>query len=148
MRTIEEIKADIENSRECDKILEGVGLIGLCPKGTCQFCDLYTSGGTTDLKLELYETLTADIPLDRLAEICNAEREGRCVVLPCKVGDTVYFIENGRPYNVGVTSIEISSKGIALYLYGMWKRITPQDFGKTVFLTHPEAEAKLKEDTP
>ncbi len=27
---------------------------------------------------------TRDIPIDRLEEICNAERDGRCVVLPCK----------------------------------------------------------------
>ena len=34
--------------------------------------------------------ITKHIPLDRLEEICQAEREGRCVVLPCKVGDTVW----------------------------------------------------------
>jgi FtsZ-binding cell division protein ZapB len=36
--------------------------------------------------------ITDGVHLDRLEEICNAEREGRCVVLPCKVGDTVYVI--------------------------------------------------------
>ena len=29
--------------------------------------------------------ITDGVHLDRLEEICNAEREGRCVVLPCKV---------------------------------------------------------------
>ena len=34
----------------------------------------------------------SDIPLDRLEAICAAEKDGQCVVLPCKVGDTVYKI--------------------------------------------------------
>ena len=29
---------------------------------------------------------------DRLRELAQADREGRCVVLPCKVGDTVYRV--------------------------------------------------------
>lgn len=29
--------------------------------------------------------------LDRLRELAQADREGRCVVLPCKTGDTVWF---------------------------------------------------------
>lgn len=30
--------------------------------------------------------------LDRLKELAEADKEGRCVVLPCKVGDTVYRV--------------------------------------------------------
>ena len=46
-------------------------------------------------KKELYDLLkrgqiTANISL---TAICEAERDGRCVVLPCKVGDTVYRIK-------------------------------------------------------
>lgn len=32
------------------------------------------------------------IPFDRLRELADAEREGRVVVLPCKVGTPVFFI--------------------------------------------------------
>ena len=39
--------------------------------------------------LEQFREITSGISLDRLREICDAERDGRCVVLPCKVGDTV-----------------------------------------------------------
>lgn len=35
---------------------------------------------------------TEIVTLDRLEAICAAERDGRVVVLPCKVGDTVYAI--------------------------------------------------------
>lgn len=43
---------------------------------------------------EFWQRLTAcsDIPLDRLEEICNAEREGRCVVLPFPIGTKVYIV--------------------------------------------------------
>lgn len=31
------------------------------------------------------------IPIDRLRELAEADKEGRCVVLPCKVGDNVFL---------------------------------------------------------
>ena len=31
-----------------------------------------------------------DFGVDRLAELAQADREGRCVVLPCKIGDPVW----------------------------------------------------------
>ena len=36
--------------------------------------------------------LVGGIGLDRLRELAQADREGRCVVLPCKKGDTVWRI--------------------------------------------------------
>lgn len=33
-----------------------------------------------------------DYDLDRLKELVEADRDGRCVVFPCKVGDTLYRI--------------------------------------------------------
>lgn len=37
-------------------------------------------------------SLTAKIPLDRLRELVEADRDGRCVVLPCKVGSSVWRV--------------------------------------------------------
>ena len=45
----------------------------------------------------LNNSCTAGIPLDRLAEICAAERDGRRVELPCKTGDICYEIDPGHP---------------------------------------------------
>jgi hypothetical protein len=39
-------------------------------------------------ELERYKAI-ADITTDRLSEICAAERDGRLVVLPCKVGEII-----------------------------------------------------------
>ena len=43
-------------------------------------------------------SLTAKIPLDRLRELAEADREGRCVVLPIDVGDTVYHITTCKDF--------------------------------------------------
>lgn len=74
--------------------------------------------------------------LDRVKELAKADKEGRMVVLPCKVGDTVYrlqYIEQtpGR-FTVGVASIEF----MLIWL---------DDIGETVFLTREDAEKALAE---
>jgi hypothetical protein len=42
--------------------------------------------------LEQFREITSGISLDRLREICDAEREGRLVVLPYPIGTKVYII--------------------------------------------------------
>lgn len=37
------------------------------------------------------------VTLDRLRELAEADRDGRCVVLPCKVGDICYEVDPGHP---------------------------------------------------
>lgn len=73
MRTIDNIEAEYNMVKN------------MLPEGT-------TNTDLCELELELRQALIRDIPLDRLKEICNAERDGRLMVLPCKVGDTVYVI--------------------------------------------------------
>lgn len=36
---------------------------------------------------EIEEILDEDYDLDRLKELVEADHDGRCIVLPCKVGD-------------------------------------------------------------
>ena len=74
------------------------------------------------------------VPIDRLRELAQADREGRCVVLPCKVGDTVWriqYVQNKKGnYVVGIAEIKFGL---------LWA----SEFGKTVFLTREEAEKAL-----
>ena len=67
----------------------------------------------------------------QLIELLNADKDGRLVVLPCKVGDTVYILR--RTFDgadvVGETEL--------------WWSDIPQ-LGKTVFLTREEAERALE----
>ena len=102
----------------------------------------------------------------KLAEYETAEEEGRLVVLPCKVGDTVWVITH--PFNVfddfdfyEETQDEIYESyvsSVTFYNDSNQYRICAKEtkqfikayfmerhFGKTVFLTREEAEKALKE---
>ncbi len=75
------------------------------------------------------------VAAERLRELAEADKDGRVVVLPCKVGDTVYrlqYVEQtpGR-FVVGVVEIEFAL---------MWL----EEFGETVFITSEEAEKALE----
>lgn len=86
---------------------------------------------------------------DRLRELAEADKEGRVVVLPCKVGDVVYGFHGRRTILPMVAKwIETNTDGWAVaaqYVPMAPKFYQFSDFGKTVFLTREEAEAALKE---
>ena len=81
----------------------------------------------------------------RLREIAEADKDGRVVVLPCKVGDTVYFALLGRIIEKQVFSIVSFSKSTRIYCGGTSEYFRPEDIGKTFFLTREEAEKALQE---
>ena len=91
----------------------------------------------------------------RLRELAVADKDGRVVVLPCKVGDILwitgsirrlysakvrtFFIGNpsgvrGRDNDAGTQMIRTTESNVPM-----------RDFGKTVFLTREEAEKALAE---
>ncbi len=94
------------------------------------------------------------ISFDRLKELAEADAERRLVVLPCKVGDTVYEVQKLRKriQTCTVTFIRISYNSIsfgcelkgAIDKYSNVYGFSDSDIGKTVFLTREEAEAVLK----
>lgn len=79
----------------------------------------------------------------RLQELAEADKDGRVMVLPCKVGDTVWCVTRVGIKELAITSLEKNRYGYYAVAYGVAFRI--EDFGKDVFLTREEAEAKLKE---
>ena len=80
------------------------------------------------------------LPIDRLRELAEADRDGRLVVLPCKVGDTVYLIVTKRARNY-TPEFRFVKKSRLTFLN--MERIL-QDFGKEAFLTREEAEKALE----
>ena len=83
------------------------------------------------------------LPIDRLRELAEADKDGRLVVLPCKVGDTVYFALIGRIIEKQVFSIVSFSNSTRIYCGGTSEYFRPEDIGKTLFLTREEAEKAL-----
>lgn len=98
------------------------------------------------------EILGDDYDLDRLKELAQADREGRCaVLLPCKVGDKLYKISENGVKEVVVQSIVFMLSHTVNHLTvhvanerGAMTEIETKDFGKIVFLTSEEAEAALE----
>lgn len=90
--------------------------------------------------------------IDKLAEYETAEEEGRLVVLPCNVGDTVYLIDDIDcvfERESIVTEIEIDKDGVTIMIQDEIPICSSgynlSDFGEIVFLTREEAEKALKE---
>ena len=81
----------------------------------------------------------------RLRELAVADKDGRVVVLPCKVGDTVYFALLGRIIEKQVFSIVSFSNSTRIYCGGTSEYFRPEDIGKTFFLAREEAEKALAE---
>ena len=79
---------------------------------------------------------SCDISFGRLAELLTADRDGRLVVLPCKVGDTVYRIFNPPSREPVISAHTLMSVDYIV----RWI----DKFGKTVFLTREEAEKALE----
>ena len=85
----------------------------------------------------------------------NFKNKAYFVELPCKVGDTVYSIDNEISSQIFVGEVYeiLVRKNIVVFRYtrkGYYSGGSiKEDFGKTVFLTRKEAEAalnKLQED--
>ena len=93
--------------------------------------------------------------IDKLAKYETAEEEGRLVVLPCKVGDTVWMVHQRLTSTVNnviskMTVTELRGNRlnpIWFVIDGEYGRTSfhPSEIGKTVFLTREEAEKALKE---
>ena len=90
---------------------------------------------------------------DRLRELAEADKDGRVVVLPCKVGDTIYFAHahsilwyKVTGYEMGKASIsQVHSKHVDKET-GLTFNFTfrPGSIGKTVFFTREEAERAME----
>lgn len=93
------------------------------------------------------DILGDEYDLDELREMVQAKRDGRCVVLPCKIDDDVYINLFGRTLDATVISIsELASTPTYKAMYGirLCYIFKADDVGRTVFLTREAAEEALK----
>lgn len=93
--------------------------------------------------------------MEKLAEYETAEEERRMVVMPCKIGDTLFVITPDSPTGIETTKcmrLSIDKRGIKIQApaicddWGNAKwNFKPIDFGKKVFLDFEEAKKALRE---
>ena len=113
-----------------------------------------------DMDHEAAETLRQlcrNCDLDRLEKLAEADRDGRVVVRPCKVGDTLWVTSNPwtgkllkKPLDACVNGMKMYSHGLYVNLLFDTRKINgTRDYeinhiGKTVLLTREEAEKALE----
>lgn len=81
------------------------------------------------------------------AELAQADREGRCVVLPAKPDQIIYQWRKGDDcLSVSrLDGVQVNADGEITY--PIWNGyLIPEDFGKTVFLTREEAALWREQD--
>ena len=116
---------------------------GLTPEEIKSMKDEHFSG------LEMAKLYSALMKLKKYQE---ADKDGRLVVLPCKVGDTVYEVTSRKTiseYRVKAIRVELFCTFIewdivAGFVDKSIFGVPVDEIGKTVFLTREEAEKALE----
>ena len=89
---------------------------------------------------------------ERIRELLKADKDGRLVVLPCKVGDRLYEVTGRKTISVyKVKAIRVELFGLFIewdivegFVWQSLSGINAGEIGKTVFLNREEAEKVLE----
>lgn len=103
------------------------------------------------------EAISKGVTFKRIVALMEADRDGRLVVLPCKVGDTVWAIENPWTGKLLKKPIEAYANGMKKFSHGLYVNVLfdtrkingTRDYetnhiGETIFFTREEAEKALE----
>ena len=157
---------------------------GFCtavPAAHCPLLRQYLDTGMTPEAFQSYVVFLQDLignqkaseALDRFRQLVKADRDGRLVVPPCKVGDTVW-VASGKIIKCEIDEMYLCDGGGIEYLvtfdcdgadckrcpFNRWEQdcsgeryceceygcssFKDSDIGKTIFLTSEEAKAALE----
>ena len=137
---------------------EPTGLLALLYTAAWSYAELrgrlmqYEDTGLTPEEIDMdheaaeqLRQLCRNCDLERLEKLAEADRAGRLVVRPCKVGDTLFRVFAGEILEHKVRNMRY------LAIQGRWDiDTTPfcsyveSSIGKTIFLTHEQAERALE----
>lgn len=124
---------------ECREVCERQGDNG------CKTCPIARA---FDRLAAIEDILGDEYDLDELKEMVQAKRKGRCIVLPCKKGDTVWrIVHDAAPHITKdrCTDIKYENRDIWVHLIGD-RVMGGWNFGKLLFLTREDAEAALRRE--
>ena len=113
--------------------------IGLTPEDCARATEI------DDILLDEY------YPIGRMRELIKADKDGRVVVLPCKVGDRLYEVTGRKTISVyKVRAIRVELFGLFIdwdivdgFVWQSLSGINAGEIGKTIFLTREETEKAL-----
>jgi hypothetical protein len=129
----------LENGLECD-----------CPIAIMYY--LGTQAAENRAHLKKYEDILYDesgnerISVDRLKEVAEADGAGRCVVLPCKVGDDAWYLDLNTMdiHKLRIQGISVNYNGLPVFHLGDWVAVSIKQLGQVWFLTSEAAEAAIE----
>ena len=108
---------------------------------SCEDCEKFDE--LVDRLAAIEDILGEEYDLERLRELTQADKQERCMVLPCDPGQIVW----------AVNSLEVSSHQIRQLVRGKdgdfacsLLKFPFEDFGRKVFLTREDAEAALRRE--
>ena len=108
------------------------------------------------MDMAIIAALFNGIDVDRMKELAEADKDGRLVALPCKVGDTVYYWDGCQIIDYKVENFSVfdgnewlmygvhREKGNGIISFGREFWAHEFYYCKTVFLTREEAEKALE----
>lgn len=136
-----------------------------CDKDICD-CKCENFSKIVDRMGQIKDILGDAYDLDRLRDLVEADKNGRCVVMPCKdwlgivFGDQEVFYGIDKDYEENpIREISVDSSSRCTW-YNGWESVvlkgydengfdwefSPEDIGKTVFLTREAAETALAKE--
>ena len=139
--------------RLTDKKMKGEGFISVDPKEYKAFIRNEKPSGKQIYQrlLEIEDIIGDEYELDRLRELVEADRDGRCAVFPCKPSDvTLHQLRSKQhPLGAGVSPRHVYcatvwSGGHYQLEHQGFDPCRDRDFGKTWFLDEESANAALK----
>ena len=95
-----------------------------------------------------------DFSAKKMLEFIRADKAGRCGVLPCKVGEKIYYLNGKYIIEVEVVGYKVDETGAWLFIGETYNPETNRAYhcdleteriGKTVFFTREEAERAMEE---
>ena len=141
-----------------------------CAEGECKDCAMHEDKqrcqeNLLDKAAEAIERLAAEnaalrekapqwirVEADRLRELAEADKDGRCVVLPCRVGEKIYYLNGKYIIEVDVVGYKVDETGAWLFIGETYNPETNRAYhcdleteriGKTVFFTREDAKKTM-----
>ena len=113
--------------------------------------DVHSLWGEWDAMMSVLNSIGGGY--ERLRQLAEADKDGRLVVPPCKVGDRLYKVTGRKTISVyKVRAIRVELFGLFIewnivegFAWQSLSGINAGDIGKTVFMTREEAEKALEE---
>ena len=112
--------------------------------------DVHSLWGEWDAMMSVLNSIGGGY--ERLRQLAEADKDGRLVVLPCRVGDRLYEVTGRKTISVyKVRAIRVELFGLFIewdivegFVWQSLAGINAGEIGKTVFLTREEAEKALE----